>query len=111
MARFKISIDEDLLLIRTSASILNYIFFFKYWSYALELPVHRIARTEVKRRAGILTLIVVKKSNQGQEKHIAISLLKASKKQVEFIKNALPRIIEDRPPMTEIKEYKQEYLS
>jgi hypothetical protein len=110
MAPFKLSIDEDILLIRTSPSILNGILFFKRWSYVLELPVHRIARVELERRAGILTLIVVKISKDGREKHIAVSLLKASRKQVNFIKNALPKIIENRPNMHEINEYIADYL-
>lgn len=110
MAAFKLSIDEDLLLVRTSPGILNRLLFFKHWSYALELPVNRIVRVEVERRAGILTLIVVKKSKQGKEKHLAISLLKANRKQVQFMKNALPGIIENHPPMNEISKQISKYL-
>ena len=110
MSDFKLSIDEDILLIRTSRSVLNSIMFLKHWSYAIELPVQRIARIEIERRAGILTLVVVKKSKKNTEKRIAVSLLKASKKQVNFIKNALPNIIEQRPSMKEINKYVSDYL-
>jgi len=110
MSSFKLSIDEDILLIRTSPSVLNNIMFLKHWSYVIELPVQRIASVEVERRAGILTLVVVKKSKNGTEKRIAVSLLKASKKQVNFIKYALPKIIEQHPSMHEINEYVNDYL-
>jgi hypothetical protein len=110
MSAFKISIDEDILLLRTSPSMLNRLIFFRHWSYALELPVKRIIETKVERRAGILTLIVVKKSKEGPNKNIAVSLAKANKKQVRFLKIALPQIIADKPPMPKIKEYINTYL-
>lgn len=110
MSRFKLSIDEDILLIRTSPGLINYVMFFKNWSYVLELPVNRINSVELERRAGILTLIVLKNSKDGREKHIAVSLVKASKKQVDFIRNALPSIISNRLPMNEINDLKRKYL-
>ena len=110
MSAFKLSIDEDLLLIRTSPSIWNTLVFYKHWSYNLELPTRRIISTEVMKRSGILTLIVVKSTNEGPEKNIVISLSKANKRQVAFLKHALPRIIEDRPNMHEINNYIDQYL-
>ena len=110
MAAFKISIDEDLLLIRTSPSLFNRLVFFRHWSYALELPVTRIVRTEFTRRSGIPTLIVVKRSADEPEKNIVVSLAKATRQQIDFIKHALPKIIEERPRMTVIKDYMNQYL-
>lgn len=110
MSAFKLSIDEDILLIRTSPSVLNGLVFFRHWSYAIELPVQKIIETNVVRRAGVLTLVVVKKSRVGPDKHIAVSLVKASRKQVEFLKIALPKIIANRPSMPKIKEYISTYL-
>ncbi len=110
MSAFKLSIDEDILLIRTSRSLLNTLVFFRHWSYVLELPVNKIIETKVERRAGLLTLVVVKKSKVGPNKHIAVSLVKANKKQVQFMREALPEIIATRPKMVQIKEYINTYL-
>jgi len=110
MSAFKINIDEDLLLIRSKPGLLNYLIFFRHWSYNLELPTNRIVRLEVERRAGILTLIVVKSSKDGINKNIAVSLLRANKKQVNFIKNALPTIISEKPPMHDISKFIKVYL-
>ena len=110
MSAFKLSIDEDLLLIRTSPSILNALIPFRHWSYGIELPTHKIVRTEVVRRAGIQTLIVVKNTAEGEEKNIVVSLAKANKHQVAFLTHALPKIIADRPNMHEINSYIKQYL-
>ena len=110
MSAFKLNIDEDILLIRTSPSLLNRLVFFRHWSYLLELPVLKIIETKVIRRAGVLTLIVVKKSKVGPDKHITVSLAKANRKQVDFMRHALPKIIAERPPMKKIKEYQETYL-
>ena len=110
MSAFKISIDEDLFLIRTSPGILNRIMFFKTWSYLIELPVSRIARFEFETRAGINTLIVVKRTKEGDEKNIPVSLLKASSSQMRFMKKALPKILSNHSSMVEIKQLEKKYL-
>ena len=107
---FKLSIDEDLFLIRTSPSLLNRLFFFKHWSYAIELPVRRIDRVEWETRLGVDTLVVIKKTKEGDEKSIPISLAKASGAQKRFIREALPKIIQEHPPMNKIKSLRNQYL-
>jgi len=107
----KLSIDEDLFLLRTSPGILERIFFFKHWSYGIELPVSRIVRVEVERRLGVCTLIVVKSTVEGIDKSIPLSLAKATNKQIDFIKHALPGIIENKPLMSEIKALEKKYLN
>ena len=103
---FKLSIDEDLLLIRTSSSILNDILFFKHWSYALELPISRIDSVHLEKRAGIDTLVVHKKPKSGEQetKSIPVSLFKAKKNQKEFLKDRLNWIVREHPTYPEIKE-------
>ena len=54
--------------------------------------------------------MVEKKSKDGTEKSTAICLLNASKKQLNFIKHALPIIISEKSSMQEIKKYKEKYL-
>lgn len=110
MANFKISVDEDILLIKTSKSVFNALVFFKHWSYQLELPTYKITHVKVIRRFGVLTLEVVKVSKNGPDKHIMISLARASKKQVNFMRHALPKIIKDRPPMGVINQYISNYI-
>lgn len=110
MSRFKLSIDEDILLIRTSPSLVNMLIPLRHWSYAIELPVKKILGAEVVRRAGVLTLIITKQTGGGPVKNIVVSLARANKHEVEFLRHALPKIIEERPPMHEIKKLINKYL-
>lgn len=110
MSVFKLNIDEDLLLIRTKPGLLNYLIFFRHWSYGIELPTNRISQVKVQRRTGVPTLIVTKTGKDGRDQHFAISLLKASKKELNFITHALPKIISDKLSMPEINKLKEQYL-
>lgn len=107
---FKLSIDEDLLLVRTKPGILERLFFFKHWGYQVELPTSRISKIEVESRMGINTLIVHKSMADGDDKIIPISISKANKREVLFMKEALPLIIKEKLPMPKIKELQHKYL-
>ncbi|MCT4624384.1 MAG: hypothetical protein N4A46_12235 [Schleiferiaceae bacterium] len=108
---FKLSVDEDILSVKTSPGLLERLFVFNHWSYRFELPMLRINSIEIENRYGVKTMVIHKKTNEGEEKNIPISLSKASKKQIRFIEEALPQIIEKHLPMPEIKKLQKEYLS
>lgn len=107
---FKLSVDEDILSVKTNPGILENLLFFKHWSYRFELPMNRISEVEVESRMGVETLIVHKSMADGDDKSIPISINKANKRQVRFIKEALPKIIKEKLPMPKIKELQHEYL-
>lgn len=91
-------------MIQTTPSVLNKMFFFKNWTYALELPLKRISGVHFEKRAGISTLVVHKKTRAGGEKQIPVSLQKARQNQIEFIKESLPWIVDRKPTYPEIKK-------
>ena len=107
---FKLSVDEDILSIKTNPGILENLLFFKNWSYRFELPMNRISDVQVETRMGVETLIVFKSMADGEDKSIPISINKANNHEVRFIKEALPRIIKEKLPMPKIKELQKEYL-
>ena len=107
---FKLSIDEDLLLVRTKPGLLERLLFFKHWGYQVELPISRISNIEVESRMCVDTLIVHKFTADGVDKVIPISVNKANKREIRFLKEALPRIIKEKLTMPKIKELQHEYL-
>ncbi len=68
--KFKLSVDEDILSIKTNPGILENLIFFKNWSYRFELPMNRISDTEVENRMGVETLVVHKSMADGDRKCI-----------------------------------------
>ena len=106
----KLSVDEDILSVKTKPGILERLWFFKHWSYYFELPMSRIGEIEVESRLGVTTMVVHKTMADGDDKCIPISINKANKRQVRFIKEALPKIIKEKLPMPKIKELQHEYL-
>ena len=108
--RFKFSIDEDLLSVKTSPGILERLFFFKHWSYMFDLPVKRISEVHVETRLGVKTMVVHKISKDGDDKAFPVSLSKASSQQIKFIKEAVPKIISGKLKMPEITALEKKYF-
>ncbi len=107
---FKISIDEDLLSVKTSPGLLERLFFFKHWTYMFDLPVKRISKIHVEYRLGVATMMVHKVSKDGIEKSFPVSINKANAAQLKFIKEAVPQIIDKKLKMPQIAELEKKYF-